>query len=106
MLNEAGVPNDSNYIRSPLCDGTMLVEVREGSTLIAQRVLYRPTGLQTYIYQLSAGEAAAVSNWSNLAVWLTVYDSNSTIKTAKVALGTLTTPAAGDVKLYLRARIV
>ena len=100
MIDETPVPNDSDYIYSPQCDGTLIIELREGGALIATRTVNRSVigSPATYIYTLTAGERASISNWSNLQFWFTVNASD----TAKIQLGTMRSPDVGTVSLYIR----
>lgn len=99
MIDETMVPDDSDYIYSQFCDGTLVIELREGTTLIAQRTVLRTvTSAETYVYTLTAGERAAITNWSDLSLWFTVNGTD----TAKVKLQTLSTPDAGPVSMYIR----
>jgi len=99
MVDEPNVPNDSDWINSPSTTGDLTVELRQGTTLIATRTQAAPTSYTTYIFTLTGGEVATITNWSNLAVWLSV---NGTA-IAKLQLGTLSTPVdASGTKLYIR----
>jgi hypothetical protein len=101
MVDEHDVPNDSDYISSPPSNGnTLTIELRQSATLIKQWTV-NPTALETNVLALTAGERAAISDWTALAVWVSV---NGGANIAKLKLDNLTTPQAGGGTLYIRAR--
>ena len=102
MINEPTVPNDSNYIFSPLCEDQLEVQLREGSTLIATRVL-TASMLETFVIILTTEERSLITDWTNLSVWLDVYVTGQVVK---FALGPMNPPYPGPVMLYVRARKV
>lgn len=107
MLDETLVPDDSStYIYSPISDGTCVVELREGSTLIATRTIARPSTVdqwQTFVYELTTGEKNAVSDWTNLAFWFTV--NGSDVAKVKLQSGSVPGTLADPVIMYVRMRI-
>lgn len=97
-VDEAQFPSDTDYVESPECDGTLLVELRQESIVIASHTYYRETGTQTLALTLTAAQRALITNWSALSVWCSV----NTTDTLKLALGPIQTPAPGDVVLRVR----
>lgn len=103
MVDELDIPDDSDWIHSPPCDGTCSMSLYEGATLIATRDISPDGfGFATHIFTLTDGEKALISNWSNLAIWFSV---NGT-ETAKLKLSSLSRPADGSMSLYVRTRLV
>lgn len=102
MINEPLVANDTNYISAPLCDGRLAVQLRQGTTLIAERIL-TPDTMETFVIALTTEERNLVTNWSNLSIWLDVYVVDQIVK---CALGPMNPPHPGTVYLYVRARKV
>lgn len=99
MINEPSVPDFSNYITSPICDGRLAVQLREGTTLIAERVLM-PTLPETHLITLTTEERDLITNWGNLSIWLDVYVVGQIVK---CALGPMNPPFPGTVTLYVSA---
>ena len=93
MIDEPYVPNDADYIYACSDDGTYVLELRQNSTLIATRTLAANADLTTYLFTLTAGERATITDWSNLYVWFTVNGTN----TAKLKLTLLYPPISGEI---------
>jgi hypothetical protein len=99
-VNEVNVPDDTDYVRSPSTTGNLTVEIRQGTTLIATRTIVPSSVFETVVVTLTGGEVASVTDWTQLAVWLTV-DTD----TLKMGLSTIVGPlSAGPVVLYIRLR--
>jgi len=99
MVDEPDVPNDDDYILSPTTISTLTVELRQGTTLIATRVITPSALFETTVITLTGPEAASITNWADLALW---FDVDGDI--AKLKLTTMPTPLAGPVYLYIRTR--
>lgn len=90
--------NDGKFIISPACDGTLELELRQESIVIASTTLYREAGVDTYTITVSEDARKFITNWSALAVWATVNGSD----TVKLGLGITKTPGPGPLSLRVR----
>jgi hypothetical protein len=101
MIDETSVPDDSDWIQSPGSDGTYVMALYQGDTLIASRTITTDTSdFATHILTLTDTEKNSITNWADLAIWFTVNDTN----TAKIRLSTIYRPLSGTVSLYVRSR--
>lgn len=98
LIDEPGFFDDTDYIESTESDGLLTIQLREETTLIAEWTQYRTTGIDVYEFTVSETQWRTVSNWTKLALWLTV---NNT-ETAKLSFGELTRPTHGSLTLRLR----
>lgn len=97
-IDEPGFSNDADYIESAESDGLLTIQLREEYTLIAEWTKYRVSGAETYEFTVTEAQWRTVSDWTKLALWLTVNET----ETAKFAFGELTPPTHGSLTLRLR----
>ena len=101
MIDETQVPNDGDWIRSTGCDGSYVMALYQGNTLIASRTITGDSSdFATHILTLTTEEVNSITNWADLSIWFTVNGSN----TAKIRLSTIYRPLSGTVSLYVRSR--
>lgn len=102
MIDEAQVPNDADWIRSPLSDGSYVMALYQGDTLIASRTITMDSSdFTTHILTLTDTEKNSITNWADLSIWFTVNGTH----TAKIRLSTVYRPLSGTVSLYVRSRV-
>ena len=97
-LDEPNFFNDADYIESAESDGLLTIQLREGYVLVAEWTKYRTTGLETYDLTVTEEQWRTVRNWSNLAIWLTVNET----ETAKLLFEPLDPPTHGTLTLRVR----
>lgn len=103
MIDEQGVPDDADWIRSPQCDGSYVMSLRQGTTLIASRTITAEPGVfQTYIFTLTGIERELITEWGELSIWFTV----NGVDTAKLQLSHIFRPDEGPITMYVRSRVI
>lgn len=104
MINSTDVPDDSTYIESPVSQiSDIYVDLRTNSgNLIKRWIVSRYANITTVILTLTAQEAQAITDWSNLQLWITANSDD----TAKFSLGSIATPISGDVIIYFRLQTI
>lgn len=105
-IDEPGFSDDTDFIESAESDGRLTIELRQEFTKIAEWSLYRTPGSELYEFTVPASQWRVITNWSKLALWVSVNATESknagVPETAKLLFGPVDPPSSGSLILRLR----